>query len=164
MAVLTHALRKHDHLHVQFFFFSSATFQFQILRKLSQDPVQTAMPSSVTPRQLTRLSWPANTPEKIKKWIKIKPPAGGGGGGAVNSGVSLRGAQNSVVSCIIIRFSSTAGGRGRGKSTALAQQTFLDLQGRRGWRKISLPSRFWAKCGPDKGAFINANIVILNLS
>jgi len=36
--------------------------QFQILRKLSQDPVLTAMPSSVTPRQLTRLSWPARTP------------------------------------------------------------------------------------------------------
>lgn len=30
--------------------------QFQILRKLSQEPVDTAMPSSVTPRQLTRLS------------------------------------------------------------------------------------------------------------
>lgn len=36
--------------------------QFQILRKLSQEPVDTAMPSSVTPRQLTRLSWPARTP------------------------------------------------------------------------------------------------------
>lgn len=36
--------------------------QFQILRKLSQEPVHTAMPSSVTPRQLTRLSWPASTP------------------------------------------------------------------------------------------------------
>merc|ERR1712241_1390317 len=36
--------------------------QFQILRKLSQDPVHTAMPSSVTPRQLTRLSCPARTP------------------------------------------------------------------------------------------------------
>lgn len=30
--------------------------QFQILRKLSHDPVATAMPSSVTPKQLTRLS------------------------------------------------------------------------------------------------------------
>ena len=30
--------------------------QFQILRKLSQDPVQTAIPSSVTPRQETLLS------------------------------------------------------------------------------------------------------------
>lgn len=39
-------------------------FQFQILRKLSQDPVHTAMPSSVTPRQLTRLSWPASTPAR----------------------------------------------------------------------------------------------------
>lgn len=38
--------------------------QFQILRKLSQDPVHTAMPSSVTPRQLTRLSWPARTPAR----------------------------------------------------------------------------------------------------
>lgn len=36
--------------------------QFQILRKLSHDPVATAMPSSVTPKQLTRLSWPARTP------------------------------------------------------------------------------------------------------
>lgn len=36
--------------------------QFQILRKLSQEPVHAAMPSSVTPRQLTRLSWPARTP------------------------------------------------------------------------------------------------------
>jgi len=36
--------------------------QFQIFRKLSQEPVDTAMPSSVTPRQLTRLSWPASTP------------------------------------------------------------------------------------------------------
>lgn len=30
--------------------------QFQILRKLSHDPVATAIPSSVTPKQLTRLS------------------------------------------------------------------------------------------------------------
>jgi len=30
--------------------------QFQIRKKLSQEPVATAMPSSVTPRQLTRLS------------------------------------------------------------------------------------------------------------
>jgi hypothetical protein len=30
--------------------------QFQIFKKLSQDPVATAEPSSVTPRQLTRLS------------------------------------------------------------------------------------------------------------
>ena len=41
--------------------------QFQILRKLSQDPVHTAMPSSVTPRQLTRLSWPARTPRNTTK-------------------------------------------------------------------------------------------------
>lgn len=36
----------------------SAAFllQFQILRKLSHDPVATAIPSSVTPKQLTRLS------------------------------------------------------------------------------------------------------------
>jgi len=38
--------------------------QFQILRKLSHDPVATAIPSSVTPRQLTLLSWPASTPVK----------------------------------------------------------------------------------------------------
>ena len=37
-------------------------YQFQILRKESQEPVETAIPSSVTPRQLTRLSWPARTP------------------------------------------------------------------------------------------------------
>lgn len=30
--------------------------QFQIRKKLSQEPVATAIPSSVTPRQLTRLS------------------------------------------------------------------------------------------------------------
>lgn len=40
--------------------------QFQIFRKLSQDPVATAIPSSVTPRQLTRLSCPANTPGRDK--------------------------------------------------------------------------------------------------
>jgi len=38
-------------------------FQFQILRKESQDPVATAIPSSVTPKQLTLLSCPARTPE-----------------------------------------------------------------------------------------------------
>ena len=38
--------------------------QFQILRKLSQDPVATASPSSVTPRQLTRLSCPVSTPTR----------------------------------------------------------------------------------------------------
>lgn len=37
--------------------------QFHILRKLSQDPVQHAMPSEDTPIQLTLLSWPASTPE-----------------------------------------------------------------------------------------------------
>lgn len=44
-------------------FMPSATFrllllplQFQILRKLSQEPVATAIPSAVTPRQLTLLS------------------------------------------------------------------------------------------------------------
>lgn len=36
--------------------------QFHILRKLSQDPVQHAMPSEDTPMQLTLLSWPASTP------------------------------------------------------------------------------------------------------
>jgi len=36
--------------------------QFQILRMESQEPVATAAPSSVTPRQLTRLSCPASTP------------------------------------------------------------------------------------------------------
>ncbi len=45
---------------------SPFSVQFQILRKLSQDPVATAIPSSVTPRQLTRLSWPASTPEKVQ--------------------------------------------------------------------------------------------------
>ncbi len=45
---------------------STFSVQFQILRKLSQDPVATAIPSSVTPRQLTRLSWPASTPEKVQ--------------------------------------------------------------------------------------------------
>lgn len=39
-------------------------YQFQILRKLSQLPVATAIPSSVTPKQLTRLSWPAKTPAR----------------------------------------------------------------------------------------------------
>jgi hypothetical protein len=39
--------------------------QFQIFRKLSHDPVHTAIPSSVTPKQETRLSWPANTPSYI---------------------------------------------------------------------------------------------------
>lgn len=43
---------------------SSHADQFQILRKLSHDPVAIAMPSSVTPRQLTRLSCPANTPAR----------------------------------------------------------------------------------------------------
>lgn len=37
--------------------------QFQILRKLSQEPVATAIPSAVTPRQLTLLSWPERMPE-----------------------------------------------------------------------------------------------------
>lgn len=37
--------------------------QFQILRKLSQEPVATAIPSAVTPRQLTLLSWPERVPE-----------------------------------------------------------------------------------------------------
>ena len=36
--------------------------QFQILRKLSQEPVATAIPSAVTPRQLTLLSWPERMP------------------------------------------------------------------------------------------------------
>lgn len=47
-------------------------FQFQIFRKLSQDPVATAMPSSVTPRQLTRLSCPANTPRRTpSKHVRV---------------------------------------------------------------------------------------------
>lgn len=41
--------------------------QFQIFRKLSHDPVATAMPSSVTPKQLTRLSCPAKTPAGGKR-------------------------------------------------------------------------------------------------
>lgn len=41
--------------------------QFQILRKLSQEPVATAMPSAVTPRQLTLLSWPERIPVVGKK-------------------------------------------------------------------------------------------------
>lgn len=41
--------------------------QFQILRKLSQEPVATAMPSAVTPRQLTLLSWPERIPMGRKK-------------------------------------------------------------------------------------------------
>jgi len=41
--------------------------QFQIRRKLSQEPVATAMPSSVTPKQLTLLSWPASTPGGERK-------------------------------------------------------------------------------------------------
>lgn len=40
-----------------------SSFQFQIFKKLSQDPVHTAIPSSVTPRQDTRLSCPASTPK-----------------------------------------------------------------------------------------------------
>lgn len=36
--------------------------QFHIFRKLSQDPVQQAIPSAVTPMQLTLLSCPASTP------------------------------------------------------------------------------------------------------
>lgn len=48
---------------------SFISVQFQILRKLSQDPVATAIPSSVTPRQLTRLSWPASTPEKVQSSV-----------------------------------------------------------------------------------------------
>lgn len=58
-----------------FFFFYSSPFlfsssssaqrlQFQSLRKLSQDPVQTPIPSSGTPVQLTLLSWPESTPER----------------------------------------------------------------------------------------------------
>lgn len=45
--------------------------QFQILRKLSQEPVDTAMPSSVTPRQLTRLSCPASTPVRETIWVIV---------------------------------------------------------------------------------------------
>lgn len=40
----------------------TATPQFQSLRKLSQEPVQTPMPSAGTPVQLTLLSWPERTP------------------------------------------------------------------------------------------------------
>lgn len=43
---------------------SAETLQFQSLRKLSQDPVQTPIPSSGTPVQLTLLSWPESTPER----------------------------------------------------------------------------------------------------
>lgn len=34
-------------------------------KKLSHEPVPTAIPLSVTPKQLTRLSWPASIPEMI---------------------------------------------------------------------------------------------------
>uniref|UniRef100_A0A915HU35 Uncharacterized protein n=1 Tax=Romanomermis culicivorax TaxID=13658 RepID=A0A915HU35_ROMCU len=37
-----------------------------IFKKLSHEPVATAIPSSVTPKQLTRLSWPASTP--LRSW------------------------------------------------------------------------------------------------
>lgn len=43
---------------------SAQMLQFQSLRKLSQDPVQTPIPSSGTPVQLTLLSWPESTPER----------------------------------------------------------------------------------------------------
>ncbi|KAL6489512.1 hypothetical protein MHYP_G00032530 [Metynnis hypsauchen] len=46
--------------------------QFQIFRKLSHDPVQQAMPSAVTPMQLTRLSWPANTPVDTAKQRRVR--------------------------------------------------------------------------------------------
>lgn len=36
-------------------------------KKLSQEPVPTAMPLSVTPKQLTLLSWPAKIPETQTK-------------------------------------------------------------------------------------------------
>lgn len=39
-------------------------YQFHILRKLSHEPVATAIPSSVTPKHDTLLSWPANTPAR----------------------------------------------------------------------------------------------------
>merc|ERR1712168_1069740 len=51
-----------DDLFFDDFFLDDLFYQFQILRKESQEPVETAIPSSVTPRQLTRLSWPARTP------------------------------------------------------------------------------------------------------
>ncbi|KAH9412852.1 hypothetical protein DERP_009834 [Dermatophagoides pteronyssinus] len=40
---------------------------FHILRKLSHDPVATAIPSSVTPKHDTLLSCPAKTPVKLLK-------------------------------------------------------------------------------------------------
>lgn len=43
--------------------------QFHILRKLSHEPVATAMPSLVTPKQLTLLSCPAKTPAKERKSV-----------------------------------------------------------------------------------------------
>jgi len=45
--------------------------QFQIFKMLSHDPVATAVPSSVTPRQLTRLSCPARTPACSEKQVCI---------------------------------------------------------------------------------------------
>lgn len=54
--------------HLSFTCFCFASFdlwcihQFHIFSKLSQEPVATAMPSSVTPKQLTLLSWPPKTP------------------------------------------------------------------------------------------------------
>lgn len=49
---------------------SQGPTQFQIFKKLSHEPVQTHMPSSGTPVQLTLLSWPDNTPTRKEesKW------------------------------------------------------------------------------------------------
>ncbi|KAH9521683.1 hypothetical protein DERF_005317 [Dermatophagoides farinae] len=46
-------------------------FCFHIFRKLSHDPVATAIPSSVTPKHDTLLSCPARTPRNIYEWNKI---------------------------------------------------------------------------------------------
>lgn len=55
--------------------------QFQILRKLSQEPVATAMPSAVTPRQLTLLSWPERIPDRRgRRKISRRNGAGRGEG------------------------------------------------------------------------------------
>lgn len=45
-----------------FFFWGERNYQAQTLRRESQDPVHRLMPSLLTPRQLTRFSWPLKEP------------------------------------------------------------------------------------------------------
>lgn len=67
---------------LMFSFSSAGTPQFQSLRKLSQEPVQTPIPSSGTPVQLTLLSWPDSTPGgqggggRGRKWEKRRDGRG----------------------------------------------------------------------------------------